>query len=327
MALNNLLAQQERHKGWVVTEKITLLYALFTTLLTLFFWNNLNHPVQLLLTRAFIIGGIVVTNLFYRKAPSRATLFLRQFYPLTLLGVWYPDTYEFCQLFAYKDYIFSAADAFLFGCQPSIAFSATFPGKIWSELFHMGYFSYFPMIMITVLASLNTKPCQFARTSFVVLGSFFLYYAIYLFLPVAGPQYYFQAVGIDTIQQGIFPEVGDWFRTHTEMLPSPGPEGFFRSMIEMTQTTGERPTAAFPSSHVGISTILMFLLYQNNRKLLKYMLPFYFFLVGATVYIQAHYLVDVIGGLISAVLIFWLTNRLFPVFLKNSPEIQPFKEI
>ena len=320
MALEHIFEPQERLSGWVVTEKLTFLYTAFTTLLVFIFWTQINAPLELLGVRALIIGGIVITNILYHFRPSRATLFLRQFYPLTLLGVWYPDTYEFCQLFPYLDHLFAAADAHLFGCQPSLVFSELLSGKIWSELFHMGYFSYFPMIMLTVLASLFTQPSQFSRTTYVVLGSFFLYYLIYLFLPVAGPQCYFQAVGVDSIRQGIFPEMGDWFRTHTEMMELPGPDGFFRTMIQMAHEAGERPTAAFPSSHVGASTILMFLLYRNNRKLLWYCLPFYVFLCGATVYIHAHYLVDVFGGFISAILFYWLLDKTYPFFAKKSPE-------
>ena len=327
MALKNLLEQQAYQSGWVVTEKLTFLYTILTTFLIFIFWKDLNAPFELLAVRALIIGGIVLTNLFYRFRPSEATLFLRQFYPLTLLGVWYPDTYEFCQLFPYLDHWFAAADATLFGCQPSLEFSEHFSGIVWSELFHMGYFSYFPMIMLTVLAALFTRPNQFARTAYVVLGSFFLYYFIYLFLPVAGPQCYFHAVGVDTIRQGIYPEMGDWFRTHTEMMPLPGPDGFFRTMIQMAHDAGERPTAAFPSSHVGASTILMFLLYRNNRKLLWYCLPFYAFLCGATVYIHAHYLVDVFGGFVSAVCFYWLTSRTYPLFAKNSPDFLPRNQV
>lgn len=36
------------------------------------------------------------------------------------------------------------------------------------------------------------------------------------------------------------------------------------------------------------------------------MLPFYIFLCLATVYIQAHYLIDAIAGLISAVVIYFV---------------------
>ena len=43
----------------------------------------------------------------------------------------------------------------------------------------------------------------------------------------------------------------------------------------------------------------------GNRKMLYVMLPFYIFLCLATIYIQAHYLIDAIAGLISAVVIYF----------------------
>lgn len=42
--------------------------------------------------------------------PNKYILLLRYIFPLSLLGYWYPDTYEFCQLFPNLDYLFAAAD-------------------------------------------------------------------------------------------------------------------------------------------------------------------------------------------------------------------------
>ena len=240
-------------------------------------------------------------------------MLLRYIYPLSLLAYWYPDTYEFCQLFPNLDHLFAAADQAIFGCQPSLMFHSVMPSKLWSELFHLGYFSYYPMIALTVLVPLFVDRPRFGRTAFVVLTSFFLYYLIYLFLPVAGPQYYFRAIGVDAAMQGNFAHLGEYFRTHTEMLPSPGTDGFFRELVESAQESGERPTAAFPSSHVGISTVLMTILWKDNhRRLWLAMLPLYVLLCGATVYIEAHYFVDVVGGLLTAFLFYWGSNRLYP---------------
>ncbi len=301
-------------RSFISLEVVTLLYTLFTSLLILFFWNRMASPRMLLEGRAFVVGGILLLSLFHYYRPNRWLLVLRYVFPLSLLGYWYPDTYEFCQLFPNLDYVFAAADRALFGCQPSIQFSLWLPQKLWSELFHMGYFAYYPMIFLTVLAPLFTDRRLFARTAFVVLYSFFLYYLIYLFLPVAGPQYYFHAVGFEVIESGHFPHLGDYFRYHTELAASPGPEGFFRELVESTQKSGERPTAAFPSSHVGMSTVLMMLLWRNRRYLFAIALPFYFFLCCATVYIQAHYLIDVFGGLVTAVIFFFLTSWIWQKF-------------
>ena len=78
---------------------------------------------------------------------------------------------------------------------------------------------------------------------------------------------------------------------------------------------GERPTAAFPSSHVGISTIVMILAYRANKRLFIILAPVYILLCCATVYIQAHYLIDVFAGWISAILIYitstWMYKKWF----------------
>lgn len=300
-------------RGLLPVEMITLLYGLFTTGLLLACHRDILHPETLLLQRASIAGAMLAFYVLHRLYPCEATRFLRCLFPLTLLGYWYPDTFEFCQIYPNLDHLFAESDQILFDCQPSVEFSAILPEKAWSELFHMGYFSYYPLIFLTVLLPLLRSRRLFERTAFVVLVSFFLYYLIFLFLPVAGPQYYFQAIGPDCVQQGYFPHIGHYFRTHQEMLPDPGPEGFFRGLVEYTQASGERPTAAFPSSHVGISTILMLLLVRNgNRRAAWVCLPFYLVLCASTVYIQAHYLIDVLGGLASAFLFYALALTLYP---------------
>jgi len=310
MALN-LIDLQPRQRGLLGVEKVTLLYTLFTAAVILIVWPRMTAPWQLLHGRALVCLGVAATIAVYYVAPCRVTLLLRYLFPLSLLAYWYPDTYEFCQLFPNLDHVFAAADLYLFGCQPSLTFSTLLPGKLWSELFNMGYFAYYPMIAFTIFVPLFTGKGNFGRTAFIVLASFFLYYLIYLFLPVAGPQYYFQAIGLGAAQSGVFPHIGDYFRTHTDMLASTETDGFFRSLVETAQENGERPTAAFPSSHVGISTVLMMLLYREKRLLLWCMLPFYVLLCCATVYIEAHYFVDVVGGLLTAVLFFYATDRLY----------------
>jgi len=101
-------------------------------------------------------------------------------------------------------------------------------------------------------------------------------------------------------------------------MPNPDAiDGFFFRLVEAAQASGERPTAAFPSSHVGMSTILMILAGKANRRLMWGMFPFYLLLCGATVYIQAHYLIDSIAGFFSAFLIYWLSSTLYQVWAKE----------
>ena len=232
---------------------------------------------------------------------------------LALLSWWYPDTYEFNRLFPNLDHLFARWEQSWFECQPALLFSQAWSHPVFSELMDMGYAVYYPLIGLVALYFFWFRYDQFGRASFVILAAFFAYYIIYIALPVAGPQYYFKAVGVEEIAQGIFPNVGHYFATHSEALTSPGyHDGVFYQMVVDAHNAGERPTAAFPSSHVGITTILMLLLMSvRNYKLLLWLTPFYVLLCLSTVYIQAHYAVDVLGGWVSAILFYLLFSWLY----------------
>lgn len=312
MDLTTRTLQPSSNSRFLGVEKATAIYTLLTAVFVLLLWPRLGNPGQMLGMRVLVMTALAAIYALYLRWPCRPLLVLRTLFPLSLLSVWYPETYEFCSIFPYLDHIFAGMDQALFGFQPALVFHKVCPELWWSELFHLGYFSYYPLILVTVLAAFWWKKKDFGRIAFIILASFFLYYLIYLFLPVAGPQYYFCATGGEQTATEVFPEVGHYFRTHTDMLPSPGSDGLFRTLVEQAQEQGERPTAAFPSSHVGIGTILMILLFRIHRKTAFIFFPLYLLLVGATIYIEAHYFVDVIGGLLTAVVFFWFTNWIYP---------------
>lgn len=299
-------------------EKISLAYNLFTTVLICVFFQEMSRPVEMLAGRATIVVLTFVLAYLYRFAPNKLSTFVRIAAQMGLLAYWYPDTFEFNRMFFNLDHVFAHAEQALFGCQPAVLFSDTFPSMWASEPFNFGYFSYYPLIFIVTLFYFINRFEWFEKISFVLVASFFIYYIIYIFVPVAGPQFYFPAIGWDNVQNGIFPAIGDYFNHHTELLPAPGYEhGFFYQLVEHSQQVGERPTAAFPSSHVGISTIVMLMAYRINKHLFRGLLPVYLLLCGATVYIQAHYLIDVIGGLISGVTFYILTTWIYKRWFRH----------
>ena len=248
----------------------------------------------------------------YRLAPCRATRFLRVGVQLGLLAWWYPDTFEINRHLPNLDHLFAQWEQDLFGCQPALLFSKALPGPIFSELFDMGYAAYYPMIAATAVYYFGWYYKEFNRATFIILSSFFIYYVIFIFVPVTGPTFYYKAIGLQNVTAGIFPNVHDYFNHHQECLPSPGyTDGIFYHLVEDAKAAGERPTAAFPSSHVGVSTICMLLLWHDrNYKLLAILAPFYILLCCATVYIQAHYLIDAIAGFITAVILFAILLRI-----------------
>ena len=313
--LKDLFAIEKKPlSGLMVFEKVAIAYAALTTLLVLFLYTRMSDPSAILMARVRFLAMTLALWGVYRLVPCRLMLGIRGVVQLALLGLWYPETYDFNRLFPNLDHLFAQWEQQLFGCQPALLFSQVLPSHVASELFDMGYGSYYFMIAVTAMFYFAFRYREFERATFVILASFFVYYLIYIFLPVVGPTFYYHAVGLKTIAAGVFPNVHDYFLTHTASLPSPGyTDGVFYQFVEDAKAAGERPTAAFPSSHVGISTICMLLAWHSgNRRLFFVFLPFYIFLCCATVYIQAHYLIDAIAGLITGVgfyfLMMWLSR-------------------
>ena len=294
-------------KGLMTLEWVMLGYMAITIITMLFTYTKLVNPEAMLWGRLRVLVMTIALWAVYRMIPCRITKMVRIIAQMALLAWWYPDTYEINRMFPNLDHIFAGWEQDLFGCQPALLFAKALPWAVVSELMSMGYFMYYPMIALVTFYYFFCRYYEAERAVFVMLSSFFIYYLIYIYVPVVGPTFYFDAVGISEITKGIFPALGDYFNTHTNCLPTPGyTDGIFYQLVEDAKNAGERPTAAFPSSHVGVSTICMLLVWHTgNRKLLYVMLPFYIFLCLATVYIQAHYLIDAIAGLISAVVIYF----------------------
>ena len=294
-------------KGLLPLEWVMLGYMAITIITMLFTYTKLVNPESMLWGRLRVLVITGALWAVYRMLPCRFTKMMRIIAQMALLAWWYPDTYEINRMFPNLDHIFAEWEQELFGCQPALFFAKALPWAVVSELMDMGYFMYYPMIAVVVLFYFLCRYQEAERASFVILASFFLYYIIFIYVPVVGPTFYYDAVGVKDIAKGIFPVMGDYFNTHTDCLPSPGyPNGIFYQLVEDAKAAGERPTAAFPSSHVGISTICILLAWHTrNRKLVYIMLPFYIFLCMATVYIQAHYLIDALAGFVSAIVIYF----------------------
>lgn len=290
------------------TEKIALCYIFLTLLYALLLGDDI--PAAAVTNRLLILAGTAALWLLHCCVPQKWVRILRNAYQLALLAYWYPDIYYFSQVMPSSDHFFAQIDQEMFHCQPSVMLSQWLSGFFWQELFNMGYFSYYLMIAGVVVWAIFKKPRLFNRVASVTLCSFMLYYLIFLFVESAGPQFYFPAIGADNVKAGVFPAVGHYFQEHSELTHTMPEGGLFTHLVHAAQGS-EKPIAAFPSSHVGLSTILLLLAFSMSRRLSLIMLPFYIILCVSTVYIGAHYAIDVFGGWVSAIIIFGLAHLIY----------------
>jgi len=317
MKLKDYFKKDVKVKGFTIVDVITIVYIIFTSILLCYHGPSMEGFSNLVYTR---VGALIIIGLLYGLRwiyPNRFTKLFSTVVVMLGLVFWYQEVYFFSSQFPYKDHIFAAIDWTLFGCQPSIEFCQHVTSVFWSEAFNLGYYSYYYMMLITIFFYALFREKEADRAEFIFLVSFFLFYAIYEFLPVAGPYYYFHAIGIEAANSGNYPDLGYYFQTHHEMMYSE-PKGIFSQLVHNTQEFGELPAAAFPSSHCGMTVVTMILAWKSrNRWLFWIMMPLAVLLCLATVYIRAHYLIDTIGGFAFAFLFYYLTAWCYDNLVKR----------
>ena len=266
-----------------------LLYFAIIELVIIFTKPSLFLDWNFILTRVIFVFAFTFSVIIKRKISKNSFQLLQNILVFALMTFLYKETAMLNTLIFPKiDEFLSNLDQNIFKFQPSIEFSKHFNSLFFSELFYFGYFCYYLLPLVVLGILYKFLPQKIEEFGFILISSFLLYYFIFIIIPAEGPQFYFT-----------FPD------NYIEA------QGIFGNAIKLIQKNGEAPTAAFPSSHVGISWIVIFWLYQNFRKSVKYFLPFVILLMFSTVYIKAHYFVDVVAGFLTAPIVFFLTFKFY----------------
>jgi len=267
-------------------------YIGLTSILIILFNKHLNGEWSHLVVRLFVllvIAAFIAIKKEYYK--DRWLQFIRLFSPLLVLGYFYSETDYLNNLFFTEnlDPIFVNLEYRLFGVQWSEKFSQLVPSNFFAELMYLGYFSYYLLIIglpLLIYFKLGSKTAE--KVIFIIINSFLIYYLYFIIFPVVGPQFYFQQ-SAQTLPQGYI----------------------FGWLIRTIQHYGEAATAAFPSSHVSICLMLLLVCIKYLKKMLFVVLPIAILLIFSTVYIKAHYAIDVLAAFILTPIIYTVSNKLY----------------
>ena len=293
--INSGMVIRRQHFKFLPVEWILILYLVATTLLILIFWSNLQNPEIHILLRIIVIAAILLFAGSKNTLQSRKTFYyLRWFFPVLLLGYLYKETDYLNNLLFRTDLdpLFAFIDEAIFGMQPSLEFASRFPSGFFAELMYFGYCSYYLLIVTVPVYLFGAKQKEAAEEVIsITIGSFMIFYLLFILLPVAGPQYYFAAKTEPVHQRFLF-----------------GP------LLGIILEVGEGRTAAFPSSHISIYLILLYSCIQYARKLLAFVVPAGVLLFLSTLYLQAHYVIDIIFGIIYTPLVYLLAEKYYMAF-------------
>lgn len=274
---------------------VVILFCILTGIFIILSSNQLQNIFLHLSIRVLFIA-LIFLLISVTKSNNKLLSFIRNFYPLLLLGFFYGETdYYNNILFVNLDSYLVKIERFVFGSQLSLDFSVLIPYKWFSELMHFGYFSYYLFTLGIPLLFYVKKKQEFNKAMFIIIFSFCSYYILFILFPSIGPQFYFEP------NQVIIPD-----------------GYFFDRVMHLVVKYGETETGAFPSSHVGMTIIFLILIWKNFRKYFNILLIPVFLLILSTVYLKAHYAIDIIAGGISGVLFYVLSLRTYILMNKQN---------
>ncbi len=262
----------------------TFFYLGVISILLLFFHDGVNQWPLLILTHFFVVGVLIaLINYVGNKGSFKPLIFLRDSYPVFLYS------FMFIEINIIMNIIFPfwlekwllKWDFAIFGGHPTVMVQSIFTPWL-SEFMAFSYWSYYILIPLTgILLYLNKNRSLFH--SYIFNLSFILYccYFLFLFLSARGPH--------DTLAH-----------LHSGRLMA----GFFDSFVQSIQNQASVAGAAFPSSHVAAVWVAWIFLTKFKKWLGWIVLPLIISLSFSVVYMQYHYAVDSIAGILLVCVIY-----------------------
>lgn len=157
-----------------------------------------------------------------------------------------------------------------------------------SEYLHLCYLSFFVLIYgIPLYFYLHHDILSFHESMFSILFVIFSCFLTHALIPVHGPRLIFEKIN-DHRRHGLF------FRLTHKVL-----------------TEGATAGTAFPSGHTAVACMAILITYHLKTPLFYCILPVSLGLIISTVYGRFHYLIDVIFGMLYAIIAFFITKFIF----------------
>ncbi len=261
-------------------DTITALFSFFLLVLTAFFYSKIpSAPYLILIYSSLIFFQLILVYL--SRLNSFLTLTRDIIFPVISVLIIFDSLGPVVHNINPHDidYLLIRLDYVIFGCYPTILMERIM-NSVLTDVLQVAYSTYYFLpIILGVVLKIKKKNEEFEKTLFLILLCFYLSYVGYILFPALGPRY-----AMDHLHE----------KTLGGFLVS-------KPIQEILDLLEGVKRDAFPSGHTGIALTVLFLAYRYVRGLSWIMLPAVTLLIFATVYLRYHYAVDVIGGVLLAV--------------------------
>lgn len=284
---------------------LTYIYILFKLIYISAGWNRIEQPLSLIISYLAIFIFAVLVQRLYKEGSNAVFKFIRYAYPMLFLGFFF-NSATLVDRVIFSDYLdpfFQNIDYLMFGYQPAIEWGKRYSHIIIQELFHFAYFSYYIIIPLVAILILLKKSEYFAKFMFTFFMIFYTCYITYSILPVIGARYWEELFKLTMTYRG----------------------GPFTHIMAFIYSNSQHTGAAIPSSHVAMTLVANIGAYKYSKLSGTILFPLSLMLFISTVYCHYHYFIDVIFGIIYALILFKPAEMLYDLLEKKLYQVRQAK--
>lgn len=266
-----------------VVEKFLFIYNVLAIIFVLFLVSN--SPLKWILVCAHFV--LIVYFIFLINLPL-SNLF-RIFFPALIVIVYFNELHFLIPhtKFYDMDQFLILADYWLFGSIHPVIWISSYSNPLVNDIMQLVYSTFYilPLSLVIYLAFQKDRMMIINSLRVLIMG-FLLSYIMYFFVSALGPRFYQENLFSNQLDgSALFWSIHNWIN-------------------DMEKINWD----AFPSGHTAIAVLSAMLAstYRLRIKLIYWILTIG--IIFSTVYLRYHYVVDVIAGIIFA-LIVWRLNE------------------
>ncbi len=283
---------------FAATDLVVIIFCQFLSALNLIFFKRIETwYLNVILNSVITIYVFFISNIDMKKNKIIWRQ-LHYWYLVPLIFLIFKELYTMIDPIRgviYDDTLIKI-DRFIFGTDPTHALmNITTP--LLTELLQIVYGTfYFLPVILGISLILNDKKDEFDYSAFIVVYGFILSYIGYILWPAIGPRFTLHNFEMNNIEMpGLF--LTDYLReivNSGESIPSGTPNP---ALVVQRD--------AFPSGHTQMTLLVMYLSVKFRSNTKYFLIPNGLLLIFSTVYLRYHYVADLIGGLLFAIITLW----------------------
>ena len=261
-------------------DRLVLFYWVGLGLLIYFFRVNVPGWHEFLVLHFFGITAVVL--LLFAGILWKPAKVLRDWYPLLIFVVGFEEVALLSHMIVptWQDAYILSLEQQIFPVPPTVWFGSV-ASTLLTEIMQIGYLTFYVIFFVVGVPLYARLRPAFHWMMGTLLLTYLFCFAIYIGFPTEGPRHTLAHLHTESLQGGVF----HW-------------------LVGTIQLAGVRGNA-FPSAHVAAGFVALLFAWRFVPRVGKWLTPFVILMCFGAVYDRYHYVSDVAGGIVVALLAWW----------------------